>query len=431
MAGARMRPGGSGPVTEDTRVHTLASTRRAVGTLVVLAAALLVPCLVAPAHAEDSITWKNGLRYSSADGSTNIKFGGRLHLDFAWIDADQQFLDDVNGGQEFDDGAEFRRARLFFSGTLYHDFEFKAQYEFGGFFNGFRDAYVGVRNVPGLGTVRVGQQFEPMGLEVLTSSNYITFMERGVNSVFNRDRNVGLRILNHWNDGAINASVGAFRQTDEYGKAEAGSAYDLAGRVTGSPVYLEDGRKVVHVGIGGTWSFAADDSLRFRARPEVHWLPRLISTPVVPADASRTVNAEAAVVLGPISFQGEFTWSGLDSEPLDNPSFTAWYAYASFFVTGEHREYDREEGIFGRVKPKRTFRTTGEARGAGALELAVRFSSIDLEDGMVTAGTMDTWTVGANWYLNPASRVMLNFVHSDPSTTSSVSALQTRFQVDF
>ena len=27
--------------------------------------------------------------------------------------------------------------------------------------------------------------------------------------------------------------------------------------------------------------------------------------------------------------------------------------------------------IFGRVKPKRTFRTTGEERGAGALELAV------------------------------------------------------------
>ena len=78
----------------------------------------------------------------------------------------------------------------------------------------------------------------------------------------------------------------------------------------------------------------------------------------------------------------------------------------------------------------------------GAVELAARYSSTDLDDGPYQGGTLDAITLGANWYLNPNTRLMFNWVRSDgespdptednpQSATGVVNTFQTRFQVDF
>jgi phosphate-selective porin OprO/OprP len=46
----------------------------------------------------------------------------------------------------------------------------------------------------------------------------------------------------------------------------------------------------------------------------------------------------------------------------------------------------------------------------GAIELTARYSELDLSDEAVNAGRLDTTTLGVNWYLNPNTRVMLNYV---------------------
>ena len=83
------------------------------------------------------------------------------------------------------------------------------------------------------------------------------------------------------------------------------------------------------------------------------------------------------------------------------------------------------------MKPSENFDGEG---GLGALELVARYSSTDLEDGMLDGGTLDAISLGMNWYLNPNSRVMFNFVRSDgdsPSGAGVANAFQTRFQIDF
>jgi phosphate-selective porin OprO/OprP len=76
-------------------------------------------------------------------------------------------------------------------------------------------------------------------------------------------------------------------------------------------------------------------------------------------------------------------------------------------------------GVFDRVRPNEDFFRvrTGDgciANGLGAWEVAYRFSYIDMFDGLPTAGA--GWaadhTVGVNWYMNPFTRLMFNYVHS-------------------
>jgi phosphate-selective porin OprO and OprP len=57
----------------------------------------------------------------------------------------------------------------------------------------------------------------------------------------------------------------------------------------------------------------------------------------------------------------------------------------------------------GDVKPKNSY---------GALELAVRYSELDLNDGTVLGGRERDWTVGANWYLNRYLKLQANYVHA-------------------
>ena len=82
----------------------------------------------------------------------------------------------------------------------------------------------------------------------------------------------------------------------------------------------------------------------------------------------------------------------------------------SSFLTGEHRPYDRQYGVFDRVRPKKDF---APFKGHwGAWEMAARYSVLDLSDRGIQGGEGRDFTAGLNWYLYPTMRVMFNYVHS-------------------
>jgi phosphate-selective porin OprO/OprP len=87
-----------------------------------------------------------------------------------------------------------------------------------------------------------------------------------------------------------------------------------------------------------------------------------------------------------------------------DPQFSGWYLATSWILTGENRPYNRRGGFFYKVAPDRPF---GE--GAGAWELVGRYSKIDLDDGAITGGQFERWTVGANWYANREWRLEVNY----------------------
>jgi phosphate-selective porin OprO/OprP len=375
------------------------------------------------------VYWKDGLRLDTADKAFRAKIGGRIQNDWLfWGDRGDELKDEF----DLENGVEFRRARLYIQGEIYEHVEFKAQYDFAGGDADFKDVYLGLTGLAGIGGVRLGHFKEPFSLEELTSSKYITFLERALPvSAFAPSRNTGIMVHNHAMEERMTWAAGVFMDTDDFGD-NLGDDWNVTGRITGLPWYEEEGAKLLHLGAAYTYKNPDDSELRFRTRPEIHNTDRFVDTDDLAADDAGILGLEAATVLGPLSFQGEYLYNSVCSDGGDDSDLDGWYVQASYFLTGESRRYKRSTGTFDRTKPNRNF-LDGEG-GMGAWEVAGRYSTVDLSDGDADGGEEDNVTLALNWYLNPNTRVMFNYVFIDvdsPDVDDDASAALMRFQVDF
>ena len=61
-----------------------------------------------------------------------------------------------------------------------------------------------------------------------------------------------------------------------------------------------------------------------------------------------------------------------------SPTYDGWYIDASWYITGETRNYEASTGEFGRTKVKRP--VYGGSGGWGAWQIAGRYDVLDLSD---------------------------------------------------
>ena len=371
------------------------------------------------------VYWKEGLRLDSADKSQRLRIGGRIMNDWGFFSTGDELNEAVG---PVVNGTEFRRARLYLSGHMYDRVNFKAQYDFAGGSAGFKDVYMGIDKLPGAGKLQVGHFKEPFSLEMQTSSKYITFMERSLANVFAPERNSGMMIANTGMDKRLTWALGAFRDSDGFGEAGGPGNYAVTGRVTTSPWYADGGSKLLHLGLAYSHRNPTGDTVRIRQRPEAHLTNRFVDTGRFPAESLDLVGVEAAVVVGPASFQSEYIYNSVHQPNGGDASFGSFYLQGSYFLTGERRPYRASGGHFNRVKP---LHNLGDQNGWGAWEIALRYSQLDLNDQLINGGELRDVTLGLNWYLNPTTRLMWNYVFADRVELGEAHLFQTRFQVDF
>ena len=381
------------------------------------------------------VYWKEGLNFDTNNKNFKLKIGGRVHQDWGWFREDNE-IEDTIGRQV--DGAEFRRARIYLSGTIYNNIDFKMEYDFAaGGRPSFTDVFVELKEIPVAGNFRVGHFKEPFSLEELTSSNYITFMERSLPNVFAPARNTGMMLHNTLADKRMTWAAGVFRNANDFGDSEGDETteggYSFSGRLTGLPWYEEEGRKLLHAGIGYSYQNAFKNEIHYKQKPEMAMADRFVDTGAIAAEATHLFGPELALVYGPLSLQTEYQFANVDLEEggSSDPSFSGFYVYGSYFLTGENRRYSTKSGSFDMVKPKKNFKW-GES--LGAIELAARYSALDLADEDISGGRLQDTTVGVNWYLNPNMRIMLNYVHSEADVRGvdgSADLVGMRFQVFF
>jgi phosphate-selective porin OprO/OprP len=306
-----------------------------------------------------------------------------------------------------------------------------------------------VGELPVVGNFRAGHFKEPIGLEELTSDNFTTFMERSMgDQIFLPARNTGFMFFDWTEAKHMTWQLGMF-DTDIADNPSTRTADELAqsvtGRVTWLPWYDEctDGRGLLHTGAAYSYRHPYHNSRTFSGRADEHIGLTYINTGALSLADYQLYGLESAFVYGPLSVQSEYFHVQADptAAGTKDMQFNAFYVTVSYFLTGEHRPYRRELGVFDRIKPfENFFRVRAEDgciyTGKGAWELAYRYDYCDVGDvGRANASLVGASTYGVNWYLNPYTRMMFNYVHGDMNKSyadaGTLDAFLTRFQIDF
>ena len=296
-----------------------------------------------------------------------------------------------------------------------------------------KDAYIGLKNIPFVGNLRIGHVKEPFRLEMMTSSKYISFMERSFTESFLPVRNNGIIFFNDFLDKKLSVQLGYFRNVDgdTADNTSANDGYSLTGRATSLLINDADNGQLWHVGAGFSRRKPTSNEYKIASRPESHIGFKYLNTGNInDVDKINFTNFETAFITGSLALQGEYLMANIDSKNSSTDyNFTSYYAQASYFLTGESRNYKSSYGGFGRVKPINNF--GGENKGCGAWEVALRYSHSDMNSEDIIGGEQSDVTLGVNWYLNPATRIVLNHVWADIENAGKASVFQVRFQIDF
>lgn len=389
--------------------------------------------LLSNLYSQDKVTldtyWKNGLNFESSDKSFSVKLGGRIQYDVMFINQD----DSLSTNFEAENGTEFRRARLYTSGTVYKTVKYKFQIDFAGNSVVIKDAYLRFTKIPFVGNITVGNFKEPRGFEMISSSNFITMMERSLANQFDNDRNVGIMLNNSFLNKRFSVYAGYFFPSGNNAKYS-GNKYNLTFRITGLPYYKTDnGFKMIHLGGGFTYEDHDNELMSYSSRPEAHLAPKYLNVKIDNAANLMEINGELVLIFNRLSFQSEYTYASVKTSDFsalqeDKYAFSSVFGTLSWFVTGEHKNYSKSKGAFDRLNPQKNFGTKG---GFGAVELAVRYSNLNLNYMDLNGGKMDNITFGINWYLNPVTKIVFNYVNSNIKDQGVANIYQMRFQITF
>ncbi|MBL6989212.1 MAG: hypothetical protein ISR65_05515 [Bacteriovoracaceae bacterium] len=343
------------------------------------------------------------------------KLGMSLYLDMVKIGDNKE---NIKGG------IESRKALIALESKYGDDWETELGFDIKGKDKlSIKDAWV---SYAGLGKtiIKFGNHKVPFGLDCVTSSKSATFMELSMASEFCPGRKVGLSV-NAWDGrwwtfhgGLFGDSVGNGPEGEDPDK----KAYEnikapnfneeltVAGRLTVRPIMSDN--MIFHLGFSGfftdppNYGVAELDKIDFEAPPEINLHAKeLIGDDIENVSNFSGLSFDAVFVWKQLSFQGEYFIINVDQRATDlDPKLSGYFAQASYFVTGESKKYKKRTSKYGGAsRPNRSW---------GALEVAVRYSLMDLNDfdANIAHGKEKNITFGLNWHVNKRAKVLYNFV---------------------
>jgi phosphate-selective porin OprO/OprP len=348
-------------------------------------------------------------------------------------------------GRDLSSGTNFRRAQFGVDGIAFGEWAYSFIYDFGG---------PGVENQGRVSSAyvqfngwkpfqfRIGAFAPYIGLEDSTSSADTLFLERPSPSEISRAISGG--------DGRSAAQIAAVGDTWLAAISWSGSSattaavFDEQQALNGRLAWLaySDLDTKFVLSAGGTYVYDTPDSVAsvvgatsvtFSDRPELRVDGTQLITASVDADSVLIGGIEAGFVWKSFYAQGGyFNYSAnRRASPFADPDFSGWYLQASWILTGESKPYDAGRAAFRNPRPAHPV-LFGDDPGAGAWELAARYSSTDLNydehlapaSGGIRGGEQEIWTVGVNWYPNNIVTFRLAFtdVSIDRLNPSAIAA---------
>ena len=257
----------------------------------------------------------------------------------------------------------------------------------------------------------------------VTTSRWYTFMETPmVSDAFAPGRRIGLSATN-WGDNHF-VGAGIFgdemhlnpkNDDDEDGNSRP-ERFGWSARGVYRPIVADDANKILHLGANyvshAPQSDNEEEEIRYRVRPEARFVDyRPLNTDKIKnTEDVSTWGLELAGKWNRFHAQSEYLQSKLNVKDEQDPEFSGWYAQVSYFLTDDSQPYNLTDGEFGPVVPNGRL---------GAFELAIRYSTLDLNDMDITGGEAKNTTVGLNWYVNNNIIFRANYIHANLDENAS------------
>lgn len=414
----------------------------------------------------------------------NLKMSGFFHLDAGHYDQDP--TNRANLG-DMQDGVGFRRARLAAAGNVTDFTSYFLEMDFGiAGRPSFTDVWGEQSHLPVFGNVRIGHFRQPLSMDSWTPIKQLDFLERSLPfQAFDPFRKVGIMAYDNSEDeyttwaysvfrsgGFNNAPLGDTRFATDIGD---NGGVGVMGRATHLLYYDEpsEGRYLTHIGGGYSFSeltggtpngniyesrpipeFFLGDASGTPPNSTANGTPAFPDTGRIAAQNYHVVNAQLAGQAGAFHWQTEYFATFLNQIYGPGVFYDGFYVQGGYFLTGEHRTYNKKYGVFDKVVPFSDFFGTGrcgQVCGWGAWELTGRLSYVDLYDpnaqplptppALVTIplspnpGRMYETTLGLNWFWNQYTTVQFNWMHCFLDTQgfgdSDLDIYAIRLQVQF
>jgi phosphate-selective porin OprO/OprP len=257
------------------------------------------------------------------------------------------------------------------------------------------------------GALRFGQSKTPVSLEGVTTSTQTTFIELALPSqAVYENRRVGVDWAiqrPHWL-----ASLGYYGQN----LTGRNRGHTVAARAAWVPIH-EPG-KVLHLGVAASQErpyglvnalgVQQPGTASFKSTPEagLTTVSLISSGTLTQVRHIDRLGLEEVWIGGPWSVQAEYLRAQTSFDvPKPRYDLDGYYVFGSWVLTGESRQY--HDGNVSNVIPSHAW---------GAVELAARYSQLNLNDGRVQGGKEHDWTAGANWYLGSHLRLQANYIRA-------------------
>lgn len=363
-------------------------------------AAAPTPAADVPKKPDVEIAWKGAPEIKGPNGWT-FKLRGRMQYDAGYIAAPSG-LNKAGLGLGF--GQEARRLRIGAQGDMAGGFGYKVEIDLTDGEANFNDAIISYTKGPL--TIAVGHHNTFQGLEELSSSNDVNFIERAAyTDAFGFERRIGLSA--EYAKGPLLVQAGIFSDDIRALSNDDNDSISLDGRFVFAPKL---GGTQIHLGASAHWRDlgTANNGARYRQRPLVRFTDtRFIDTGVFSASTETNFGLETAVINGRFHAAAEGHWLQVNRIGVADPSFFGGAVEFGYFLTPHTRGYGG--GMFKPTKVKDGV----DKGGIGAVQIAVRYDHLNLNDGsaLIFGGTQDAYMASISWNPIDYVRIMMNYAH--------------------
>ena len=363
------------------------------------------------------------LMFSSTDNRFRYWFDNRVYFDGAFYLGDNTYQ---GVEHEIGNGVNIRRMRFALKAIIWGNWGGEIDFDFGNNAVDIKDAYI--RYIGKNWQIKAGNFREPMSMETMTTSRYITFMERPYATEQAPSRHLGIdykMFTNHifFEGGIFSSNIANDLIRDQNKSNGTNAGWSVTGRFAYAPIKKE--KMVLHLGVSGSYRVPKIQELgdpinSFRygenAETEIN-RKKYIDTDWVPNCKTKTiVGIEAAYAVKNFRVQGEYLRTDItrDADKVppgeDKYSLHGFYVMGAWLINNADYYYNMSDAEFSQID----FRNNKK----GAFEFALRYSFMDantFKEGVdipyMQGGSGESYTVGVSYYFNYNVKLMLNYAY--------------------